>query len=215
MSDANSFFGSHPTFHVEGQEDTALASHLIALVIHETADTAPRCEATFTNWDGAALIYPDDRAIALAGPLVVRRGEELLFSGHITALEGRFPAAWPAELRVVATGAVSDAAAASHAGALRLVHGASLREVHVTIEHGAARPAPAPLPTRSPSPQVDRTVARGLAVPSVELRVGVQIELEGIGPGFGGTFQVRETRHLFDLAQGLRTEFVALRRDQA
>lgn len=79
MSDANSFFGSLPSFHVEGHEEAALAAHLIALVISESADSPPRCEATFDSWEGRALTYPSGGPIAIGGPLEVRLAEVSLF----------------------------------------------------------------------------------------------------------------------------------------
>ena len=206
MSDANSFFGSRPSFHVEGQEEAALATHLIALVISEGVDAPPRCEATFDNWEARALTYPSGGSIVLGGPLEVRLGAVVLFQGQIEALEGRFPAAWPPELRVRAVGRVSETA--THTQALRLSHGAALREAFVTTEQGA-RLGRAALPSHRAAHE--RTVARGLTAPTVGLRVGVRVELTGIGTSFGGTYQVTETRHLFDLAQGLRTEFGATR----
>lgn len=207
MPDLNSFFGSQPTFHVDGQEEPALAASLTALVISETLGEPSRCEATFNNWVDGALVYPNDRTLAFARPLEIRLGEEVLFAGHIVALEGRFPAARPPELRAIAAGLVH--APEEHASAIQMVHGAALRELHVTIERGA--------PQRVARDEVmrrqarDSTTARGIAVPTTGLRVGARVEVEGVGPSFGGEYHVTETRHLFDHSQGLRIEFVATR----
>lgn len=192
MTDAHSFFGSQPTFHVDGREEPALAAQLIGLVLGETLGEPPRCEATFNNWVEGALAYPDERSLAFARPLAIRLAGELLFSGRIVALEGRFPAARHPELRAIAVGPVG--AHDAHAGKLQLAHGAALRELYVTVEGDA--------------PQ---STARGVAVPTSGLRVGVHIEVEGVGASFGGEFLVVETRHLFDQSHGLRTEFVATR----
>jgi len=196
MPDPNSFFGSQPIFHVDGQEEPTLAAQLSALVLTETLGEPPRCEATFNNWVAGALPYPDDRTVGLARPLEIWLGEELLFTGRIVALEGRFPAARHPELRAVAVGPVR---AVDHPATLQLVHGAALRELYVTVERMT--------PTRADDP----VTARGVAVPTRGLRVGVRIEVEGVGHHFGGEFRVTETRHLFDHSQGLRTEFVATR----
>ncbi|HEY0134708.1 MAG TPA: hypothetical protein VGB85_11525 [Nannocystis sp.] len=192
MTDAHSFFGSQPTFHVDGREDPALAAQLIGLILSETLGEPPRCEATFHNWVEGALVYPDDRTLALTRPLEIRLSGELLFAGQIVTLEGRFPAARPPELRAIAVGPVG--AHDAHAGKLQLTHGAALRELYVCVERDASQPT-----------------ARGVAVPTSGLRVGVHIELEGVGTSFGGEFLVVETRHLFDQSHGLRTEFVATR----
>ncbi|MBY0457612.1 MAG: hypothetical protein K2V38_09765, partial [Gemmataceae bacterium] len=56
-------------------------------------------------------------------------------------------------------------------------------------------------------------VARGVAEPDGKFRPGRPVKLVGLGPLFGGTFRLREVRHVFDDAdgQGLRTEFEAER----
>jgi hypothetical protein len=198
MTDAHSFFGSQPTFHVDGREEPALAAQLIGLVLGETLGEPPRCEATFHNWVEGALAYPDDRTLAFARPLEIRLSGEVLFAGRIVALEGRFPAARPPELRAIAVGPVG--APDAHAGTLQLVHGAALRELHVTVERATPQASHA-----------GPTTARGVAAPTSGLRVGVHIEVEGVGASFGGAFLVVETRQLFDQSHGLRTEFVATR----
>lgn len=48
---------------------------------------------------------------------------------------------------------------------------------------------------------------RGVAEPTAGLRVGAALELSHMGPLFTGRYTVVELRHLFDLEQGLRTEF--------
>ena len=72
MTEAHSFFGSQPTFHVDERQEPALAAQLIGLVLGETPGEPPRCEATFNDWAEGALVYPDERT--LARPLVATRG---------------------------------------------------------------------------------------------------------------------------------------------
>src|SRR5262245_717184 len=52
---------------------------------------------------------------------------------------------------------------------------------------------------------------RGVAETDARLRVGVSAQLDGLGPLFSGKYYVVEVRHLFDGADGLRTEFIAER----
>jgi hypothetical protein len=54
-------------------------------------------------------------------------------------------------------------------------------------------------------------VGRGVADTDGKLRVGNAVDLQGLGPLFSGKYYLSEVRHLFDLARGLRTEFVAER----
>jgi uncharacterized protein len=48
--------------------------------------------------------------------------------------------------------------------------------------------------------------ASGVAEADARLRAGVTVDLQGVGPLFEGEYYVVETRHVFDGAQGLRTE---------
>jgi phage protein D len=50
-------------------------------------------------------------------------------------------------------------------------------------------------------------VGRGRATLQAKLRVGALVDLKSLGPLFSGKYYVIEARHLFDNAQGLRTEF--------
>lgn len=54
-------------------------------------------------------------------------------------------------------------------------------------------------------------VGRGLAQTDAKLRVGSCVDLKGLGPLFSGKYYLAEVRHLFDGAQGIRTEFVGER----
>lgn len=50
-------------------------------------------------------------------------------------------------------------------------------------------------------------VGRGVAETKAALRVGAQLDLQGLGPLFNGKYYVAEVKHIFDGAKGLRTEF--------
>lgn len=54
-------------------------------------------------------------------------------------------------------------------------------------------------------------VGYGVAETKASLRVGAQVDLQGLGPLFNGKYYVSEARHIFDNAKGLRTEFRAER----
>jgi len=54
-------------------------------------------------------------------------------------------------------------------------------------------------------------VGRGLAQANAKLRAGAQVNIKNVGPLFSGKYYLTEVRHLFDMAHGLRTEFVAER----
>jgi phage protein D len=54
-------------------------------------------------------------------------------------------------------------------------------------------------------------VGRGFAQPNAKLRVGVWVELDGLGPLFNGKYYLAGVQHLFDGASGFRSEFTAER----
>lgn len=51
----------------------------------------------------------------------------------------------------------------------------------------------------------------GIAETTSQLRVGSIIDLDGLGPLFNGKYYVSEVKHLFDGANGIRSEFTAER----
>lgn len=61
--------------------------------------------------------------------------------------------------------------------------------------------------------QINRrfVVGHGTAQPDARLRCGASVELTGLGPLFSGRYSLAEVTHRFDMAEGLRTEFVAER----
>lgn len=54
-------------------------------------------------------------------------------------------------------------------------------------------------------------VGRGVAESDSRLRVGAFVNLQRLGPMFSGKYYLSEVRHLFDGANGIRTEFTAER----
>lgn len=61
--------------------------------------------------------------------------------------------------------------------------------------------------------QINRrfVVGHGVAQPDARLRCGATVDLTGLGPLFSGKYSLAEVTHRFDMAEGLRTEFVAER----
>jgi phage protein D len=54
-------------------------------------------------------------------------------------------------------------------------------------------------------------VGRGVAETNGKLRVGAFVDLKELGQLFNGKYYLAEVRHVFDLAKGMRTEFVGER----
>lgn len=51
----------------------------------------------------------------------------------------------------------------------------------------------------------------GVAETDSKLRVGIYVDLQGIGPLFSGKYYVAEVKHMFDNSKGTRTQFMAER----
>ncbi|KFA94332.1 hypothetical protein Q664_03285 [Archangium violaceum Cb vi76] len=103
---------ARPTFHVGGQEIAPLGAGLLALAIEEDTQGLYRCEATFGNWGasggGIGFLYFDRKTLDFGKPFQVRLGQDVLFDGLITALEGRFRDTSPPELSVLADDRLQD-----------------------------------------------------------------------------------------------------------
>lgn len=119
MPDAGSapaLYPSRPRISVEGQEEPALATQLLALFVEETTAGLYRAELTFTNWgpkDGAVgFLYFDRAKLDFGKKLKVEMGAGdgagTVFEGRITAMEGRFAGARPPELLVMAEDRLQD-----------------------------------------------------------------------------------------------------------
>jgi phage protein D len=104
---------SRPTFVVDGQSRATLADGLLSMSIVEDVDGLYRCEATFGNWgsgSGTTLdyLYFDRSVLEFGKTFVVKLGNDTLFEGAITGLEGQFPAGRSPEVTVLAEDRLQD-----------------------------------------------------------------------------------------------------------
>lgn len=110
--DNDSLRAARPRISLAGNDEPALAAGLITLLIVETTQGLYRCEATFGNWgevDGApGFLYFDRRKIDFGKALQIKKDDELLFDGRITAIEARFPSESPPEIVVLAEDRFQD-----------------------------------------------------------------------------------------------------------
>jgi hypothetical protein len=111
-SPASSLQGSRPHLVVDGREQAALEGGLLELMIHEATDGLYRCEALFNNWGptggGTGFVYFDRSVLDFGKRLAVQVGDHTLFDGHITALEGDFPAGGAPCVRIFAEDRLQD-----------------------------------------------------------------------------------------------------------
>ena len=104
---------SRPTFVVDGQSRAPLADGLLSMSIVEDVDGLYRCEATFGNWgsgSGTTLdyLYFDRSVLEFGKTFVVKLGNDTLFEGAISGLEGQFPAGRSPEVTVLAEDRLQD-----------------------------------------------------------------------------------------------------------
>jgi phage protein D len=116
LGSSSAFYASRPDLTIDGREVTNLEEGLLSLSIEETTAGLFCCEACFGNWgSGAAevgFLYFDRRVFDFGRELGVTLGDgdsrAPVFSGRITALEGRYPRQAPPELMVLAEDRCQD-----------------------------------------------------------------------------------------------------------
>jgi phage protein D len=119
MSDSNtipSYYSPLPTLSIDGQENSSLSEGLLELSVEETTAGLYSCEATFGNWGGVGnstdFLYFDRQVLDFGKTLTVTAGQAdgkaTIFTGRITALEGKFPASRPPEITVLAEDRFQD-----------------------------------------------------------------------------------------------------------
>ena len=112
----SAFYTARPSLTLDGDIEATLAEGLVSLVVEETIEGLYRCEFTVGNWDTVnadpGYLYRDRSLLDFGKPLEVRAGDGesggRLFSGRISALEGRYPPNAPPEMVVLAEDGLQD-----------------------------------------------------------------------------------------------------------
>src|SRR5215210_2962734 len=103
---------ARPTIVVDGEVRATLADGLLGLLIAEDTAGLARCEAQFGNWGAtgtrADFLYFDRQLLEFGKDLEIKIGSDALFTGRITALEGRFPQGRPPEIVALAEDRFQD-----------------------------------------------------------------------------------------------------------
>lgn len=103
---------SRPAIFIGGREEPELSGGLLNLLIVETGSGLYRCEARFGNWGNKGnridFLYFDRDRLDFGKELQVKLGDDVLFTGRITALEASFPEAQPPQLSVLAEDRFQD-----------------------------------------------------------------------------------------------------------
>jgi hypothetical protein len=112
MSEVREAADPRPTFTVNGVDRLELNKKLLRVLIVEEEGGLSRCEVTFANWgerDGEpGYLYFRRDLLEFGRPFVVKRGNETLFDGRISALEGHFPEGAAPEVVVLAEDRLQD-----------------------------------------------------------------------------------------------------------
>lgn len=97
---------ARPTINVAGKDEAALQGGLMDLLVVETTNGLYRCEARFGNWGkvggGVGLLYLDRKLLDFGKALKISIGDDPIFEGKITAIEGHFLEGASPEITVLA-----------------------------------------------------------------------------------------------------------------
>jgi uncharacterized protein len=115
-SQASSNYGSRPVLTVGGQIQTQLSDRLLGLCVEENVEGLYHAELTIANFDktasGFGFVYFDRSVLDFGKPITIQMGtgvaSSTIFTGTITALEGRFPHVRPPEILVKAEDRLQD-----------------------------------------------------------------------------------------------------------
>lgn len=109
-------YSARPTVAIAGRDQPALAAAAVSLAVGERADGLFTLEATFGNWGarsgGIGYLYFDRALLDFGAEIAIELGAGdafgRVFSGRITAIEGRFPQQRSPEVLVLAEDRLQD-----------------------------------------------------------------------------------------------------------
>jgi phage protein D len=113
---APAIYASRPVLTVNGQTQPLLVERLLGLCVEEDVEGLYRAELTIANFDhvndGYGFQYFDRTLLDFGKPLIIEMGastsSQTIFTGTITALEGRFPHVRPPEVLIKAEDRLQD-----------------------------------------------------------------------------------------------------------
>lgn len=155
---------ARPALTVDGRDQAPLAEALLSLAVTESAQGLVRCEATASNWGavpgGVGFLYFDRALLDFGRELVVEMGAgdgaAEVFSGRITALEGRYPRERPPEILVLAEDRLQDLRMVRRSRTFEDVTDAEVMET-IAREHGLTPEVEVPGPTHRVLAQLNQS----------------------------------------------------------
>jgi hypothetical protein len=112
MSVTDAYRSARPAIAMGGNDDPILSDRLLSLVIVENVEGLYRCEALFGNWGNKngelGFLSFDRRQFEFGKSLRIKYGQDVLFEGRISALEGKFPRGSAPQIGVLAEDRMQD-----------------------------------------------------------------------------------------------------------
>lgn len=110
------FYPARPQFSLDGNVEAMLSATALTLAVEESVEGFYGCEATFLNWgksgNDVGFTHFDRRTLDFGRTLNVEIGDGEaggeVFTGRISAIEGRFPAGRAPEILILAEDRLQD-----------------------------------------------------------------------------------------------------------
>lgn len=103
--------GARPSIEIDGQRNASVTASLLGLDIVDSEDGLARCESLVGNWGGpekSGFQHFDRSSIEFGKTISVKLGNDSLFEGRISAINGRFPDGGPPQIGVYAEDRLQD-----------------------------------------------------------------------------------------------------------
>lgn len=183
---------------VAGLDVGAVSADVISIRYVETLRRGGSLCVVLANWGGSppGYTYSEDNALHFGAQVKLFGGDVPIAQGTITTLMPHFDGTNAPTLAFVAK--VKRPRAGESAQTLPLAYGASLFEFHPTSKSTANL-------HRKP------IVATGVAAGLPSLRVGVRVDIVGVGTRWAGSYSVTDATHSSDSQAGYRVEFTCSR----
>lgn len=106
------FRATQPVINIGGQDDSALSTGLVSVVIRENTNGLYRSEVLFDNWgeknNGLDFLYFDRQTLDFGKALKIKFGADTFFEGRIMAVEAQFGAVRTPQINVLAEDRFQD-----------------------------------------------------------------------------------------------------------
>lgn len=199
---------ARPTIIVAGQEDAALQAGLLELLVVETTAGLYRCEARFGNWGqrggGLGPLYLDRRKLDFGKALTLGLGDDTIFEGRITALDGHFLEGAAPEITVLAEDRLEKLRAVRRTRTFADVADADVIQ-QIAGEHGLQADVGVTGPTHRALAQLNQSDLaflreRARAVDAEVWVTGSTLHAQPRGSRDGGTLELRYGKDLLEIS---------------